>query len=460
MLLPFFNRYPHTNFEQLNIDWLLTTVSGFDARIKKNEEDINTLDGRVDTLEGRVDNHDIDISDLKERVSGAESDINIINNKVNNMEITVGAHDIDISDLKQRMSTAEGTITAQGLMIGDIQHTITDLMNKDLKIEDMIAEQYDDTTSYEVGDYAIYNDILYRCVVDTSGSFDSIKWTQVNVTNELNLRKNQIENQIENLTEIVNDIPVVEANPGGTGTTLNTITIDDITYVIPSGGGGSGSTVTPNPSGTPTDDLISVDIDGTIYAIPSDVEANPSGTSTGDLTKIRIASDIYDIPQLTVDDTLDSSSSNPIANSAVTSAINNVNSDFIYDRSINNVSVPNDASRHSIKQITLDPGLWLIRASSFVNMHGSGNEEGVLGIMIAHGTNSYGADDYLDSTNYFHVNENLASNTHSVTAKTDTIVELTETTTIHILGYVALGSLPSTDTRTFTRPVTTVLKLK
>lgn len=456
MRLPYFNRYPYTNFEQLNIDWLLTTVSGFDARIKKNEEDINTLDGRLDTLEGRVDNHDIDISDLKERVSGAESDISIITNKVNNMEITVGAHELDISDLKQRMSTAEGTITAQGLMIGDIQHSITDLMNKDLKIENMIAEQYDDTTSYEVGDYVIYDDILYRCIVDTSGSFDSIKWTQVNVTNELKAK----EDEIQNLSGIVDDIPVVEANPGGTGTTLNTITIDNITYVIPSGGGGSGSTVTPNPSGTPTDDLISVDIDGTIYAIPSDVEANPSGSSTGDLTKIRIASDIYDIPQLTVDDTLDSSSSNPIANSAVTSAIDEVNSDFSYDRSNNNVSVPNDALRHPIKQITLDPGLWLIRASAFVAMTGAGNEEGVLGIMIAHGTNSYGADDYLDSTNYFHVNENLASNTHSVTAKTDTIVELTETTTIYILGYVALGSLPSTDTRTFTRPITTVLKLK
>ena len=414
MKLPYFNKYPYTVFEQLNIDFLLSTVSGFDARIRKNEEDINTLDGRVDTLEGRVDNHDIDISDLKRRMGEAE---------------------VDIDSLEGRMDTAEGKANS---------------------IEDMIASQYDDTAPYEVGDYTIYNDILYRCIADTSGSFDIVKWTQVNVTNELKAK----EDEIQTLSGIVDDIPVVEANPGGTGTTLNTLTIDNTVYVIPSGGGGSGSTVTPNPSGTPTDDLITVDIDGTIYAIPSDVEANPVGSSTGDLTKIRIASDIYDIPQLTVDNVLDGSSSNPIANSAVTSAINDVNSDFSYDRALNNVSVPNDALRHSIKQITLDPGLWFIRASSFISMTGSGNEEGVLGIAIAHGNNAYGADDYLDSTNFFHVNENLVSSTHSVTAKTDTIVELTETTTIHILGYVALGSLPATDTRTFTRPITTVLKLK
>lgn len=364
MRLPYFNKYPYTVFEQLNIDWLLTTVSGFDARIKKTEEDINTLDGRVDTLESRVDNHDIDISDLKERVSGAESDISIISNKVNNMEITVGAHELDISDLKQRMSTAEGTITAHGLMISDIQHDITSFYN-------MVSENYSDTYSYVVGDYCIYDKVFYKCISNTSGTFDSTKWQKVFIGEELtnlNLQDSTLSDQLDNLGTRIDNIPVVEANPGGTGTTLNTITIDSITYVIPSGGGGGGSTVTPNPSGVPTDDLISIDVDGTIYAIPSAVEANgDSPVTEGALTKLTVGSDVYSVQNLTVDNSLDDTSSNPISNSAVATALDNIASDYSEATEPNKtVTASDNALIHSE---TLGAGIWLLMASCNLNIN-------------------------------------------------------------------------------------------
>lgn len=50
-----------------------------------------------------------------------------------------------------------------------------------------IAEDYDDTLTYSVGDYVIYNGLLYKCdtAVSTAEAFDPTKWTHVVVTDEM-----------------------------------------------------------------------------------------------------------------------------------------------------------------------------------------------------------------------------------------------------------------------------------
>ena len=50
-----------------------------------------------------------------------------------------------------------------------------------------IAESYDDTLTYSVGDYVIYNGLLYKCdtAVSTAEAFDPTKWTRVVVTDEM-----------------------------------------------------------------------------------------------------------------------------------------------------------------------------------------------------------------------------------------------------------------------------------
>lgn len=47
------------------------------------------------------------------------------------------------------------------------------------------AEEYDSTSSYAVGDYCIYESVLYKCIGTTTGAFDSTKWTSVVVTDEM-----------------------------------------------------------------------------------------------------------------------------------------------------------------------------------------------------------------------------------------------------------------------------------
>lgn len=50
-----------------------------------------------------------------------------------------------------------------------------------------IAENYDETATYVVGDYVIYDGLLYKCVtaVTTAETFDPTKWTHVVVTDEM-----------------------------------------------------------------------------------------------------------------------------------------------------------------------------------------------------------------------------------------------------------------------------------
>ena len=50
-----------------------------------------------------------------------------------------------------------------------------------------IATGYDDTQTYAVGDYVIYDGLLYKCntAVTTAETFDPTKWTHVVVTDEM-----------------------------------------------------------------------------------------------------------------------------------------------------------------------------------------------------------------------------------------------------------------------------------
>ena len=164
--LPFFNKYPYTNFEQLNLDWLMEKVGHFDARITAVEERATSLEGRMDTAEG-------DIDALEGRMDTAEGDIDALEGRMDTAEG-------DIDALEGRMDTAEGDIDAlEGRM---------------------------DTAE---------------------GDIDALEG-----------RMDTAEGDIDALETTVGNIPVVIANPGGSGATLSTLKVNNTVYEIPSGGGG------------------------------------------------------------------------------------------------------------------------------------------------------------------------------------------------------------------------------
>ena len=197
---PFFEKYPYTNFEQLNLDYMLSKISSFDARITANTQ-------AIEALEVRVTKNENDIAGLEVRMTEAESDIDDLQSRMTEAES-------DIDDLEDHMTTVESDI-------------------------------------------------------------DSIENSITNINNEISTINNKDQSQDNDITAIDLRVQLLEshsvvANPGGTGANLNTLGVDGVTYVVPSGGGGSGTTVTANPAGVlPTDpELSALGIDALNYRIP------------------------------------------------------------------------------------------------------------------------------------------------------------------------------------------------
>lgn len=52
--------------------------------------------------------------------------------------------------------------------------------------QDMISDAYDSTHTYNVGDYCIHENVLYRCnTASTTGTWDSSKWDALTVTGDI-----------------------------------------------------------------------------------------------------------------------------------------------------------------------------------------------------------------------------------------------------------------------------------
>lgn len=110
-----------------------------------------------------------------------------------------------------------------------------------------IADTYDITSTYAVGDYVIFNSLLYKCItaVTTPGVWNSSYWAHVLVTNEMGSGGGSS----------------VIPNPQDPATdTLTTIEINGTVYDIAGGGGGSGYTETTLWSGNETPSTAGTDI--------------------------------------------------------------------------------------------------------------------------------------------------------------------------------------------------------
>lgn len=61
-----------------------------------------------------------------------------------------------------------------------------DTLNKFVQ-DEVISDVYDSTQTYDVDEYCIYNNTLYKCTtkIETAEEFDVIHWTVVNVSEEL-----------------------------------------------------------------------------------------------------------------------------------------------------------------------------------------------------------------------------------------------------------------------------------
>ena len=316
---PFYSRYPYTNFEQLNLDYLLNETSKFSKRVEdletitaNHEVRIGTLETNVEDLTGRVGTLETDVGDLKERMTEAEGDIDDLQGRMTDVEDDVEDLEGRVSTLEDDMETAKGDITNIKGDITNIEGDIVNINNKDQSQDNDIAA--------------------------------------------LDLRISSLESHS------------VVANPGGTGANLNTLGVDGTTYVIPSGGGGSGTTVTPNPAGVlPTDpELSALGIDALNYRIP--VTAADKAAIQGDISDLN--DKVGDLEEAVLD--IDTRIGTIIQKSCSSTVVNN----WSAPQQNEVVELDGNYSGRDVydSSITLNPGVYLLtfEADYDTTIYGSG----------------------------------------------------------------------------------------
>lgn len=130
-----------------------------------------------------------------------------------------------------------------------------------------VADDYDSSSTYAQGSYAIYEGTLYKCInpISTPEDFTPAHWQAVLIMDEVAAGGGG------------GGGTTVIANPAGTATdTLNKLQVGATIYDVPSGGGSSGHTYSL------TEQIVGTWIDGrTIYEITYDLGSDISISNTG-----------------------------------------------------------------------------------------------------------------------------------------------------------------------------------
>lgn len=142
-------------------------------------------------------------------------------------------------------SEVEYDNTTSQLTADNVQEAIDEVVaNANTASEDILTLQnvqgydaYDETQTYAVGNYAIYNNHVYECTtaVSTAEPFDNTKWSQTSIEQIINGVKGDVSQLNSSLTNIQSILPQV-----GTGTASITINAGqhmntDVPISVPSG---------------------------------------------------------------------------------------------------------------------------------------------------------------------------------------------------------------------------------
>lgn len=149
-----------------------------DAGMKGNADNIAEL-GESIGQEGE------DITNLKERMATAEEDIDDVQEKIG-----VGELETEVKNLIGACNELLGLIHDNDGDILGLQQDIAgigDSIEGIAQIAYTIANVYDSAQTYDVGNYVIYQNTLYKCItaITVGEPFNPAKWTSVKVMNEI-----------------------------------------------------------------------------------------------------------------------------------------------------------------------------------------------------------------------------------------------------------------------------------
>jgi len=116
----FFNKYPFTDFHELNADWIISKIATFQTQVNEltdkvtaAEAAVAAMESSVSTLENKMDAAEADIADLKPRLETAEENIRAL-------------ADADIMDAAMLSSVGSVTTTETNVQIPFVRDTYED----------------------------------------------------------------------------------------------------------------------------------------------------------------------------------------------------------------------------------------------------------------------------------------------------------------------------------------------
>lgn len=196
----FNNKYPYTDFHELNADWLLETVKDAAAEAQEASDTVATYNDRLTTVEGDLAPIKAAMPGLASDVSGLKHDVGVVDSLITNTinpeldtlknevetpstglldrmtaaEGKVDEHDDDINNIEGRMTTYDQDfVNINNALLSD-QRRINSLEDyraeAQVKIGNLgysIAPLFDETAGYNAGDYVMSPTLkLYRARVN------------------------------------------------------------------------------------------------------------------------------------------------------------------------------------------------------------------------------------------------------------------------------------------------------
>ena len=220
--MAFNHQYPYTDFHELNLDWVLSKVTGLDDRLNEIEHNIELLQEDCQNLHDICDNLTGFINDLlaadqkilkmiaSEYDEGTQYDPDFLvryEGKLYKCKPgqTPGPFDSDYweeTDLGTELGNLIYNYYASLLPhISDMDGNITELY----ELYNIIGEEYDPNQTYHAGDMCYYEFTEYMCTASgmgTTGPFDPTKWT----AQSINMRLRYIESNTEMIVGLRNMI--------------------------------------------------------------------------------------------------------------------------------------------------------------------------------------------------------------------------------------------------------------
>ena len=187
----FTNKYPYTDFHELNADWLLETVKDAEAEAKEAAETVETYNGRLTTVEG-------DLAPIKSAMPGIASSISDLTSGLGRVssQVTTNTQDIadnsaNIDNIEDRLTTYDqnfvninNTFISDERRIGELEEYRTEAQVKIGNLGYSVAPLFDENAAYSTGDYVMSPTLkLHHAIVDIpAGTADIHDLTQFHPT--------------------------------------------------------------------------------------------------------------------------------------------------------------------------------------------------------------------------------------------------------------------------------------